>query len=471
MNPMAMDPITSPIPNLAAILQTLQLPSAELEALFQSVGQELSVLFLSQSAEGAKLELPGGRVVTVQGELPFPEGTQLRVRVEADGGTLKLQTLEARPPGTPAVLAPLVQGEATALTARLLQTSPAPELAPLIHLLQILGGAPQEPPAPSPSSGALPVVLPPTPVLARAIAALPTELRASLARVLSAPDATPETLAARLPTLAEGATVAVREGLKEVLASLEEGRTAPLVQAATADEILANFQGLMQRVEIPQDHRSALDGWIRSLLSRSAPEAAAPPSSQPLRAVKGEPLLPSRLLTQAETTRVQEAVNAHAGPAVQVPEAWEAWLKGSMRALADPEVSPREAPFHALQAQEGTAFFEIPLPWVGSSPLQMWVEEDASGKSAPGQEQTCRVLLSLNLSHLGETRVGLQSSGNALSVRIWTEQPGMMESQRADVERELTESGKAVNLRILPLSPGADDLRALVGGTNLHAMG
>ena len=73
-----MDPIRSPLPNLSAVVQTLLLRQglqpAEVEALLRLVGQELSVLFLEQSPEGARLELPSGEDRHCPGgSCPFPK--------------------------------------------------------------------------------------------------------------------------------------------------------------------------------------------------------------------------------------------------------------------------------------------------------------------------------------------------------------------------------------------------------------
>jgi len=463
---MTMDPIPPSLSSLTAVAQALLLRQglqpADVEALLKAVGQELSVLFLGQSLEGAKLELPSGRIVTAQGELPFPEGTQLRVRVETEAGALKLQTLEAKPPGAPALLAPLLQGEAASLAARLQQSTPAPELAPLVNLLRSLGGLPQ----PSPLPG-----LPTTQALAAAIAALPKDHAESLARVLgAAPGAEPLEVAQRLSKVLEAEPELPGR-------SVGSTRTVDQKQVSAAAEGLARFQGMLQRSEVPVEHRSALDGWIRSLLARKAPEPTNPSPSPPelaapaRKAVRSE----SPILTTAETARMEAALKVRPGAPAQVPEVWENWVKGSVRALSDPALSPREAPFHALQAKEGTAYFEIPLPWASGKPLQLWVEADAPESSTPDPEPTTRVLLGLQLSRLGETRVGLQSRRGSLSVRIWTEHPELVESQRDAIERELRESGKAVDLRILPLEPGSDgnipDLRSLAMGPSLHAMG
>jgi len=461
-----MDPISAPIPNLASVVQALLLRQgmqpADVEALLKVVGQELSVLFLGQSAEGAKLELPSGRVVTAQGELPFPEGTQLRVRVEAEAGALKLQTLEAKPPGMPALLAPLVQGEAASLVARLQQSTPAPELAPLVQLLRSLGGFPEPTPKPS---------LPATERLAKEIAALPKEQIESLARVLGLP---PES---EVMELSQRLSTVLEEGAAFTERSAPSAKPYDAKQIFTAGEALLRFQGLLQRAELPPEQRNSLDGWIRSLLARKTPETppsnpspAAPPKAAPPR-----PGIEARVLSFAETTRLEAALKARPGAPAQVPEVWESWVKGSVRALSDPAISPREAPFHALQAKEGTAFYEIPLPWANGKPLQLWVEEDAPESTTPDLEGTKRILLGLELSRLGETRVGLQSHGAALSVRIWTEHSELVEGQREAIERELRESGKTVDLRILPLNPGADgnipDLRSLAVGPSLHALG
>jgi hypothetical protein len=693
-----MDPISAPPPNLSAVLQALLvrqgLQPADVDALRLAVGQELSLLFLGQSAEGAMLELPNGRVVTAQGQLPFPEGTQVRVRVESEAGALKFQTLEATPPGTPALLAPLLQGEAASLAARLQQSSPNPDLAPLVNLLRLLGGSiepgpklgiptldvlaqaitalPKEqassltralgtPPAAEPlelaqrlsnllgeeaglaerssagagsgdpkqvlataewamrvqgmlqrvdmpaehrttldswirslltrSSGPMEsspkLGLPAPEVLAKAIAALPKEQTASLARALGAPsEVGPMELARYLsdvleenPGLAERSPIPAGPGdhrqnasadvlarfqwllrrvnvpaehrtvldgwirnllarsggsiealpklglpaldvLAKAIAGLPKEQAASLGRAlgaspaaeplelarrlssgleenaarperspalarsgdpkqppSLAAEWLARFQGLLQRSDMPAEHRTALDGWLRSLLARRSPEVMPVGSSFPeaTKAALPQSVHESRILAPAEAARMEVVLATHAGAPAQVPEVWENWIKGSMRALSDAVISPREAPFHALQAKEGTAFFEIPLPWAGGKPLQLWVEEDASEHSAKDFTETKRVLLGLHLSRLGETRVALQSCGGALSVRIWSEHPEFVEGQRDAVERELRESGKKVDLRILPLDPGPDgnipDLRSLVAGSSLHAMG
>ena len=181
------------------------------------------------------------------------------------------------------------------------------------------------------------------------------------------------------------------------------------------------------------------------------------------------------MLSKVELVRIEGAISAHPGPALEVPEAWEGWIKGTVRALTEPAVSPREAPFHALQGKEGAAFFELPLPWAGGGTLQLWVEEDAPDHQQPKGDEIRRVLLSLELSHLGETRVGLQRAGNGLAVRIWTEHPEPLEKAQGQIEHDLGASGKVVDLRIYRLNPSGEgripDLRSLLVDSSLHALG
>ncbi|MCC6512382.1 MAG: hypothetical protein IT187_00115, partial [Geothrix sp.] len=93
------------------------------------------------------------------------------------------------------------------------------------------------------------------------------------------------------------------------------------------------------------------------------------------------------LLARLQSSATQTPLGQMLGQLLQAdlavaeqPEAWSAWLKGSMEALADPGTSPAESAFHRLQAKEGTGWFEIPLPWApGAEPLRLWIE----GEGAP----------------------------------------------------------------------------------------
>jgi hypothetical protein len=147
-----------------------------------------------------------------------------------------------------------------------------------------------------------------------------------------------------------------------------------------------------------------------------------------------------------------------------------------MKALSDPKVSPREAPFHLAQAREGTAFFELPLPWgVPSAPLQIWIEPGLPDEEdGPPTEATPRVLVGLHFTTLGETRVGIQKSASLLQVRIWTERPELLSDRLPALKQELEEGEQPVDLRILPLGGGGTavpSLRSVLAGSGFQALG
>ena len=160
-----------------------------------------------------------------------------------------------------------------------------------------------------------------------------------------------------------------------------------------------------------------------------------------------------------------------AGPAApEQPGTWSTWMKEAVRTLADPAASPSDAAFHRLQAQEGTGWFEIPLPWTQGEPLRLWIEADAnSGRE--GDEAVHRVFLSVPFSTLGDVRLGLEQRAAGLRVRVWLQDPAQLEAERPALEAELASLGRPVDLQILPLPPGAPDLRALAGGSSLSALG
>jgi len=202
---------------------------------------------------------------------------------------------------------------------------------------------------------------------------------------------------------------------------------------------------------------------------------ATPPPTDPVLAplAQGEagPLL-ARLQSPAEALKPLAALfQALARPgSAEAPEAWSAWMKTALATLADPAASPREAPFHQLQAREGTALFEIPLPWApGAGPMRIWVESDAPG-TAP-EDATRRVFLSVPFSVLGDVRLGVERNPAGLRARIWVEDPARLEPLRAGLEAELTALGAPASLQILSLPEASPDLRALAGGTPLSALG
>jgi len=269
------------------------------------------------------------------------------------------------------------------------------------------------------------------------------------------------------------------------LASLLPGQTVEATLVAVLPEglllRLADGKQLEAQGSLPFPPGSAL-----SLKALPLPEGAGirlqvvgatPPPSPALLAplVHGEaaPLL-ARLQAGALQTPLAELLRGmlQAGLALaEQPETWSAWMKAGMKALADPATSPAEAAFHRLQAKEGTAWFELPLPWApGAEPLRIWIE----GGQEPGgaeQETVHRVFLSVPFSALGEVRLGLEQRPSGLRARLWLQDPAQVATLKADLEAELASLGRTVDLQVLPLPPGTPDLRAMAGGSPLQAMG
>lgn len=469
-----MDPIQAQTTNLVSAVQALlvrQGAAIEGSALMALLGQDVEVLFqaLAQGG-GVQLQLPSGQTVTAQGELPYPEGTQLRVRIlPASTGEagLRLQVQEARPPGAPAVLSPLTQSEAASLAARLSQESPPPELVPLVRLLSVLTDAPPRT-----------MVLPSSEQIQATLRELPGALLSSLGKALGAGGmASLQELSTALQTFLLDPQKATPVAISEVAhQQISPGQGLQTM----VQQVIARFQLMVsQHPEIPANDRDPLVDWIRNLLQKpveatpstpprtaASPEARTPPEARAGTAVSADSLTPPKLLT---------ALRAHTGSKAELPESWESWIRGSVTTLASPAASPQEAPFHTLQAKEGTAFFEIPLPWAQASPLQIWVESDAPEERREGQEATKRVLLGLKFSNIGETRLGLAQGSFGLQIRVWTEHPEALEDEKERMKRELEDLGKAVDLRIYALTYGPDGtiptVRSLVVGPSLSALG
>jgi hypothetical protein len=434
-----MDPIPAAITSLLNALQSVgqELPAAAPTpaALLALVGKDVGMIYLGQIAGGkVSLALPSGQVVTAQGQLPYPDGSQLLVRILAGSSAdapVRLQTLQATPPAAPAILAPLYQGEAATLLASLGQADPPPGTADLTALLQLLG---QNPPDAGQIQAALGTLPPAAQEALRSVLGLP-------------PGASQADLASALETWLSGAPPHAQ---------------ATASASVPAADLVQRFQSALDRnPEVPPAQGDVLVTWLRQLLG------AADPRSQET-APGGPPATPAQLL--------QQQLSGHTGAPAEVPATWEAWLRAGIKALNDPGTAGEGAAFHAAQAKEGTAFYELPLPWSPQHPLQMWVESDRDPKGqGQAPEETKRVLLGLSFSRLGETRLGIAKGPAGLQVRVWAEHPEPLEASRGAVEGELQDLGSSVDLKIMRLTPGpggvSPSLRSQVTGATLEALG
>ncbi|MBI4911290.1 MAG: hypothetical protein HY823_00995 [Acidobacteria bacterium] len=143
-----------------AILAAVQArpTEAQTQLLLAMIGQEMDLVLLAATEGGARLRLPGGQVLEAEGELPYPPGTRLSAQVlepAGQGGAPRLRLLEARPPAPPPILAPLTQGEAGPLLARLQAPEPPPALQVLVKILEALRPPPADPPVQDSRAGRL----------------------------------------------------------------------------------------------------------------------------------------------------------------------------------------------------------------------------------------------------------------------------------------------------------------------------
>lgn len=494
-----MDPVGVSLVNLLQGLQALpkgELPVPDGQLLMAYLGQDLDGLLEALTPTGTRIRFDAGPVITAEGQLPFPEGTSLKVRVSPaqDGtGGVRLQTLEARPPAPPALLVPLFQGEAFGLLQRLLAADEGSGLLPLKELqAQFLASQEASPakapvagsptPAATPMLSETPQVIPSRTALAAALEALPLAVRVTLSRVLGLPpQASASELAVRLvaesPAGEAPVSTAVPAQGSTVLGTLaipaEAAPALALTRGEVASRILTflashpdlpmELNDILIRMTRPPRERGtvaerASESTRRGEAKPAATSANPSPEIAEKRVKSGE--TPAERALMAMASLAPTSVTARDTPAAS---SLETWIREGLRALGDPRISPQEAPFHVLQAREQTAFFELPMPGLLGQAMQLWVEWEED-REAPGgpSDGPVRLLMGTHLSRLGETRVGFASTAGSLSVRIWTEHPEWLDAE--DMRQELAETGQRVDVRVLPLDPGAPSLRSLVAG-------
>jgi hypothetical protein len=198
-------------------------------------------------------------------------------------------------------------------------------------------------------------------------------------------------------------------------------------------------------------------GAIEQLLRALIPPLPTPP---PMKAA-----IPLPVPTAPATVAKGVAPQARA---FEAPEAWEGFLRHATSALADPRVSPREAPFHALQAREGTALFELPLPLPGlRGPVEFWVERDREGGG--GADHPVRMLLALDLEGMGQVRLGVEKRGATIHADLWVDEERRSAVAQA-VEAELGDP-PPYPVRVLGFHGPQPGLRRVAGAGAFGALG
>ena len=135
-----------------AILGSLQVPATaapSAPALINSLpGQTVEATLEAVLPDGLLLRLPDGTQLQTQGSLPFPLGSALTLTAIPlpDSAGVRLQVIRATPPARPALLAPLVSGEAAGLMGRIQSGAVQTSLADLLRNLLQAGRAVAEQP-------------------------------------------------------------------------------------------------------------------------------------------------------------------------------------------------------------------------------------------------------------------------------------------------------------------------------------
>lgn len=278
----------------------------------------------------------------------------------------------------------------------------------------------------------------------------------------------PEDAVPRAQDAASPLSFRLPRGVLEAVASEPSGRPSlgavldELRRAQVPDPLIQRLLPLLALAR-PIPGGGAIEQLLRALLPQEqAPSASAPPLPQ--RA--GAAALPSEPSPTAAATQPQ--VQLQAPSPWDAPETWQSWLKEATQALANPNASPREAPFHALQAREGTALFELPLPLPGlRSPVELWVERDREGDGSG--ERPMRMLVALEFEGMGQVRLGVQRLGGRIRADLWVE-----EERRPAVARALAEElgdPPPYPMRVLGFQGSQPGLRQAAGAGAFGAMG
>ncbi|WLT32626.1 hypothetical protein [Geothrix sp. PMB-07] len=135
-----------------AILGSLRIPASATPSAptlaHALLGQTLEATIEALLPDGMLLRLADGKQLQAQGHLPFPEGTALALKGVPlpQGAGVRLQVMRASPPPTAALLAPLAQGEAAQLLARLQAPTDQSPLGTLLRSLLQAGATVAEQP-------------------------------------------------------------------------------------------------------------------------------------------------------------------------------------------------------------------------------------------------------------------------------------------------------------------------------------
>jgi hypothetical protein len=269
---------------------------------------------------------------------------------------------------------------------------------------------------------------------------------------------------------------------------------ATSAQFASRLGYLLQFEVLGAQNSFPAEAKNSLASWFNSivdiLFKAKAPKPEAAETSQtdsphktnaaphsaaanvaPVRHANQKSVSP-----RAPSLPAEQAARPNEAP-LEKPQTWQAWIKDSIQALINPRVSVKESVFHALAAKEGVNYFELPMPWMPDRQMEIWVETDSLEGDGSGskEKESHRILLALNFTVLGDTRVGIESAAKRLNIKIWAEHPDFIEKEAPQMQNELSALGFDLQMSIQPLVSDqgrpAPSIKSLIVGSSLHAVG
>jgi len=246
---------------------------------------------------------------------------------------------------------------------------------------------------------------------------------------------------------------------------------------ATRLNYLLGFEMLNARALFSSQEKNSISSWFRSIVDQLIMAKTSMPEMPNIRQITA-PQNTKTNISNTSTTPAsvyEQAIRQDSTVIGEKPQTWQTWMRGSMEALTDPTISAKEAVFHTLAAKENINYFELPLPWMPGHTLEMWVEVDKENANRDKEKPTHRLLLALNFSALGETRVGLESIAKRLNIRVWAEHPQLIEKELQQMENELSALGFAAQISLHNLNVDQNGriptIKSIISPSSLHAMG
>ena len=283
------------------------------------------------------------------------------------------------------------------------------------------------------------------------------------------------------------ADASILEGVKGILSFAKDGTQPPSSPPAAQLTVypenkrshdmlgvrlnyLLRFETLLANSNFCAEDKSSISSWFRSILDHlifAKTFMSEVPEARSLRGQYG--------FADNASNGPGSAVASGGQAEGEKPQSWHSLLKNGIKTLGDPAVFPKEASFHALAAKENVNYFELPLPWVSGRTVEIWIENDGDDDPETDKAPILRVLMALNFSVLGETRVGIESAAKRMTIKIWAQRPQPIENRLLRLKEELSDLGFAVQVSLNALAETFEGvptpIKSIINGSSLHAVG